>query len=385
MTAEAAGATTRTATVLFTDLAGSTALFSRVGETAADRLRDRHFSCMGAVVELHNGRVVKNTGDGLMVAFDSATDGVRCAAQMQRTAEEERRRRPAEPLEIRVGLSIGEVDARYGDLFGTSVVEASRLCAAATPGEVLAADTVRLMAGSRAGLEFESVGALELKGLPAPLPVSRVRWEPAHREVVRCVLADDAVLIREGIARLLEESGIEVSGQAADPDELRRCVRSVRPDVVITDVRMPPTHDLEGLEVAEEIRREQPGVSVILLSQHLEARYALRLVSGGGRGIGYLLKERVTDLDDFVAAVRRVAAGGAAIDPEVVGGLVSRERARGALPTEELGPLARLAEGKTDDAEARTVLERLPVGDAAREDPVRAALELLAGCAEARL
>ena len=382
MKVDGTGATTRTVTVLFSDLAGSTALFARVGENAAERLRARHFTQMSAVVESHGGRIVKNLGDGLMVAFESATDALRGAARMQSAAADERRRRPGEPLEIRIGLSIGEADARDGDLFGPPVVEASRLCAAAAPGDVLATQTLALMAGGRTGLELEPAGTMELKGLPEPLAVCRVRWEPEHRAVVRCVLADDAVLVREGIARLLEEHGVEVVGQASDSDELRRCASALRPDVVITDVRMPPNHELEGLEAAEEIRRTQPGVGVLLLSQHLEARYALRLVDGGGHGIGYLLKERVTDLEEFVAAVRRVAAGGAAIDPEVVEGLLARARAGGMLAELEqtdLRALAGVAQGQAPSAVSEALLERLGVSAEGRADGVRAALGLLAG------
>jgi serine/threonine-protein kinase len=302
---------------------------------------------------------------------------------MQRAASSERRRPASAGLGVRVGASIGEVEAPDdGDLYGRPVVEASRLCTAAHPGEVLVTDTLRTLCGGRAGVTFETVALMDLKGLPEPVAVSRVLWEPEHRRVLRCVLADDAVLVREGVARLLEEHGVEVVAQASDRDELRRFVTSLRPDIVITDVRMPPTHELEGLQVAEEIRREQPGVGVILLSQHLEARYALRLVQAGGEGIGYLLKERVTDLDEFVAAVHRVAAGGAAIDPEVIQGLLARRRSVQQpieLDATDAGQLAAVAEGRAADEGAEELLGRLGVGDEERGDPVRAALTLLAG------
>ena len=131
---------------------------------------------------------------------------------------------------------------------------------------------------------------------------------------MRVILADDAVLVREGIARLLQEQDLEVAAQLDDARDLVAQVARHRPDVVIVDIRMPPTHTVEGLRAALEVRSRFPEVGVLVLSQYLESRYALRLLSEGGRGVGYLLKERVTDIGAFADAVRRVASGEVVVD-----------------------------------------------------------------------
>jgi DNA-binding NarL/FixJ family response regulator len=143
---------------------------------------------------------------------------------------------------------------------------------------------------------------------------------------VRVVVADDTVLIREGLAALLRESGIDVVAKCADPDELLEAVRVHDPDVAIVDVRMPPTHTDEGLQAARQIRAESPDTGVLILSQYLEVGLAMKLLAESAEGLGYLLKDRVTDLDDFVSALRRVADGGSALDPLVVQQLLLRER-----------------------------------------------------------
>jgi DNA-binding NarL/FixJ family response regulator len=165
---------------------------------------------------------------------------------------------------------------------------------------------------------------------------------------VRVVIAEDSLLLREGLAKLLEAAGFEVVGQANNPDDLLLKVRSYKPDVAIVDVRMPPTQTDEGARAAETIRTEYPEVGVLLLSQIVEARRALRLFSDRPEGFGYLLKDRVLEVDDFVDAVRRVGRGGTAIDPEVVAQLLGRRRESSVLA--ELTPrerevLALMAEG----------------------------------------
>jgi DNA-binding NarL/FixJ family response regulator len=135
---------------------------------------------------------------------------------------------------------------------------------------------------------------------------------------MRVILVDDAPLVREGIARLLAEAGVDVVAQLSDATGLLAAVRAERPDVVITDVRMPPTSTTEGLQAAIELKREHPEVGVLVLSQHVETRHAVDLLTHGRAGVGYLLKERITRPEDLVDAVRRVARGGTAIDPEVV-------------------------------------------------------------------
>ena len=143
---------------------------------------------------------------------------------------------------------------------------------------------------------------------------------------MRVVLADDSVLLREGVARLLEDAGMEVVGQAGDAEDLLRKVRAHEPDLALVDVRMPPTHTDEGLRAAREIRTNHPDTGVLILSQYVEVGLAMQLLAESAEGLGYLLKDRVTDLDAFTSALRRVAAGGSALDPEVVSQLLARER-----------------------------------------------------------
>jgi DNA-binding NarL/FixJ family response regulator len=170
---------------------------------------------------------------------------------------------------------------------------------------------------------------------------------------VRVVLADDSVLLREGIARLLEDAGFEIVGQAGDPDDLMLKVRSYSPDVAIVDIRMPPTHTDEGLRAAREIRERYPATGVLVLSQYVEADYALDLLSESAEGVGYLLKDRVSDVGEFAAAVRRVGEGGSALDPTVVSQLVGRRRKDD--PLADLSPRERevlelMAEGRSNQA-----------------------------------
>jgi DNA-binding NarL/FixJ family response regulator len=143
---------------------------------------------------------------------------------------------------------------------------------------------------------------------------------------VRVAIAEDSVLLREGLARLLDDAGIEVVAQCDDADDLLLKVRSYSPDAAIVDIRLPPTHNDEGLRAALEIREKHPDVAVLVLSQYVELGLALTLLADSAEGVGYLLKDRISDVDEFVAALRRVADGGSALDPIIVSTLVSRHR-----------------------------------------------------------
>jgi DNA-binding NarL/FixJ family response regulator len=170
---------------------------------------------------------------------------------------------------------------------------------------------------------------------------------------MRIVIADDAVLLREGAARLLEEAGHEVVAQAGDADDLLRKVRAHRPDVAIIDVRMPPDNSDDGLRAALAIRNELPEVGILLLSQYVEDRYLGRLLGGGAEGVGYLLKDRVAEVERLAEAVERVAAGGSVLDPEVVVQMLGRARDKGpldALTEREREVLGLMAEGRTNRA-----------------------------------
>ena len=143
---------------------------------------------------------------------------------------------------------------------------------------------------------------------------------------MRVAIAEDSVLLREGLARLLDDAGIDVVAQSGDADDLLLKVRSYSPDVAIVDIRLPPTHNDEGMRAALEIREKHPKVAVLVLSQYVELGLALQLLADSAEGVGYLLKDRISDVDEFVAALRRVADGGSALDPIIVSTLVSRER-----------------------------------------------------------
>jgi DNA-binding NarL/FixJ family response regulator len=186
---------------------------------------------------------------------------------------------------------------------------------------------------------------------------------------MRVVVADDSVLLREGVVRILQEAGFDVVAQAGTADQLMLYVRSHRPEVAVVDIRMPPTFTDEGLRAAQQIRATYPEVAVLVLSQYVETGYALELLAGGAEGVGYLLKERVSDIAEFAAAVRRVGEGGSALDPTVVGRIVNRRRRDD--PLAELTPRERevlelMAEGRSNQG----IAERLVVTERAVEKHV---------------
>jgi DNA-binding NarL/FixJ family response regulator len=182
-----------------------------------------------------------------------------------------------------------------------------------------------------------------------------VHPEPA---TIRVVIAEDGVLLREGLAGLLERFGFQTVAVVGDAEALKTAVAEHAPDLVITDIRMPPTFTDEGLRAAVELRRAHPGLAVVALSQYVQHSYAADLLdSGDGRGVGYLLKDRVVDVEDFIAALRRVAAGGTVVDPQVISQLVRRRRdPLSSLSTRECEVLALIAEGHSNAAIARQLV-----------------------------
>lgn len=200
-----------------------------------------------------------------------------------------------------------------------------------------------------------------------------VREDPTG--AVRLVLADDDVLLREGLATLLGRSGFEVVGQAGDASELLSLVRAFLPDLVIVDIRMPPDHSTEGLDAARVIRKEFPDIGILVLSAHVEVEHAMDLLASGDR-MGYLLKSRVTDVDEFVTAVERIAKGGSVVDPALVQELVGARRADdplAALTPRELEVLELMAEGRSNAG----IAGRLWVAEGTVEKHVRSILTKL--------
>jgi DNA-binding NarL/FixJ family response regulator len=193
---------------------------------------------------------------------------------------------------------------------------------------------------------------------------------------MRVVIGEDQALLREGIARLLEEAGFDVVAQAGDAVDLRRKVGAHKPDIALVDIQMPPTRTDDGLRAAIQIRSTHPDTRVLVLSQYIEERYALDLIGECAEGVGYLLKDRVGDLDEFADAVRRVGEGGSVLDPEVVTRMLSRTRA--ADPVEELSPRERdvlelMAQGRSN----RGIAEALVITESAVEKHVTAIFEKL--------
>jgi DNA-binding NarL/FixJ family response regulator len=192
---------------------------------------------------------------------------------------------------------------------------------------------------------------------------------------LQVVLAEDDVLLREGLASLLERSGVEIVGQAGDAAQLLKLVREKAPALVVVDIRMPPTHTTEGLEAARQIRQEYPQIGILVLSAHTELEYAMELLASG-RGIGYILKSRVTDVDEFIETLQRIAKGGSVVDPALVAELVAarhRDDPLAVLSLREREVLALMAEGRSNAGIAR----RLWVTEGTVEKHVRSILTKL--------
>jgi len=371
-------------TLLFADVEGSTALVQRLGERYAGVL-ELVRSVLRTAVASGGGREVDCRGDELFAGFVRTDDAVSAALAAQRglaTAGWP----DGGQARVRIGIHTGEPSVAEGTYFGVDVHRAARICAAGHGGQILlSADAAGALSEA---VELRDLGEHDLRGLPRPerimqvvapgldidFPALRIEAEPSVNAGpdpvgVRVVLAEDSVLLREGIARLLEDGGFEVVGQSGNADDLLLKVRSYRPDVAIVDIRMPPTHTDEGLRAAKEIREHHPATGVLVLSQYVETGYALELLAESAEGVGYLLKDRVADIDEFRSAVRRVAEGGSALDPTVVSQLVGRRRASDpldALTPREREVLELMAEGRSNAA----IAERMFVTERAVEKHV---------------
>jgi DNA-binding NarL/FixJ family response regulator len=344
-----------TTTIVFTDLAASTDLVHRLGDARAATAMARHLHLLRTEAERCHGRVTKTLGDGVMALFTTAYDGAMAAVAMQQAVDRAARHGETPELGLRIGVHVGDVvDDGDQDVFGAAVVVARRLCDAAAPGQILASDLVRLLVGNRPMVRFIPLDPIALKGIPEPVGATQLDWATLPDDIpLRVIVADDVALIRSGVVRLLTDSGFEVVAEASDFDGLLAAIDRAPPELVVTDIRMPPTQGDEGLRAAAYLKANYPLVGVLILSQHVVASAAANLLDGQTAGIGYLLKERVSELDEFVRTARRVAAGETVIDPLVTKQLLARERAAdplASLTQRERGVLALMAQGLTNQA-----------------------------------
>ena len=341
-----------TTTIVFTDISRSTESLSAMGDDTYAAAFAAHVASLRFEIERRGGRVGKLLGDGVMALFDSCYDAAIASIAMEQAVT--RSTDAAGFGGLRIGVNVGEVIDEGDDIFGRAIVVARRLCDAARPGQILVSDLVRHLVGHRTDVTFVSVGSLELESLDDPIHAAEVVWSPLPEQApLRVIVADDAGLIRAGIVRLLAEGGFAVTADVSDAQALVEAVDADPPDIVITDIRMPPTNTDEGLRAAADIRARHPSVAVLVLSQHIEARAAANLLDGRPAGIGYLLKERVTELGEFLDTLRDVAGGGSVIDPLVAEQLMRRRRhddtvAR--LSEREREVLSLMAQGKSNAA-----------------------------------
>jgi DNA-binding NarL/FixJ family response regulator/class 3 adenylate cyclase len=315
-----------------------------------------------AAVASNAGHEVDAVGDELLAAFSDPERAVRAAFEAQRAI------RDADwpeflRVRVRIGLHTGNPSIGVEGYTGIDLVRTSRIANAGHGGQILASAATFAAVD---GIECRDLGEHRLERLPEPERIYQLLADdlpldfPPLRNTsatvgksIRVTLADDSVLLREGVARLLEESGFEVVAQSGNADDLLRHVGMHKPDVAVVDIRMPPTHTDEGLRAARTIRERFPDTGVLVLSQYVESGYALDLLSESAEGVGYLLKDRVSDVEQFTEAVRRVAEGGSALDPAVVAQLIGRKRADD--PLEQLTPRERevlelMAEGRSNQA-----------------------------------
>jgi DNA-binding NarL/FixJ family response regulator/class 3 adenylate cyclase len=352
---------TGTVTFLFADVEGSTAL-----------QQDPHVDYASAITLLRqllrdaisaNGGVETDAvGDEYVAAFGDARAAVEAAFAAQRALRDTEWPNGAK-VRVRIGLHTGMPSLGDEGYTGVDVVRASRIANAGHGSQiVISRETLERVDG----VPNRHLGEHRLEGLRNPESIHQLLADDLPRDFpplrktismlgagISVVLADDTILLREGIARLLTDAGFEVVGQSDNADDLLRHVGMHSPSVAVIDIRMPPTHTDEGLRAAAEIRDRFPGTGVLVLSQYVEAAYAMDLFATTTRGIGYLLKDRVADIDDFAEAVRRVAEGGSALDPAVVSELFGRSRDRD--PLEQLTPRERevlelMAEGRSNQA-----------------------------------
>jgi DNA-binding NarL/FixJ family response regulator len=372
-----------TVTVLFADVEGSTAMLERLGQARWLRALADYEALLNDAIARHGGTLVKAIGDGHLLSFAGARPALRCAVDVQRALPLE----SAPDLRVRMGMHTGEPAVTEDDLHGRTVVKAARIAGLAKGGEILVSGIVRELAQADEDLEdeiwFDDGREVELRGLRGKHLVLAAEWDRDGGGAVRVVIADDSALVRDGVAAVLRESGVHVVACVGDGEALYREVERHRPDVALVDIRMPPTGTTEGLVAAAHIGREYPQVGVLVLSQYLELSYALDLVEQREARRGYLLKDRISEIETLLDAVRRIAHGGCVVDPAIVEGLVERSaRLVDALTDRQREILQLVAQGLSNDAiaarlsedldvvctEIETIFEKLGLPDECEED-----------------
>jgi DNA-binding NarL/FixJ family response regulator/class 3 adenylate cyclase len=363
--------TRREITFLFTDLQNSTGLVRELGDRFQEVLSDSR-TILRSAVDAAGGRSVDCRADEFFAVFDDPRQAVVAALAAQWALIGHEWPNGAD-VRVRMGLHTGTAASdEQRDFVGLEVHRAARIAAAGHGGQILVSEKTATLADAPVrdlglyeldGLpEAERVFQLIDDGLPSEFAPLRCRRRCDGRRI-RVALADDSVLVREGIARLLEEADIEVVAQAGRPDDLLEEVERHEPDVAVVDIRMPPSGRDEGVRAAREIRRRFPGVGVILLSQLLEPAYAVELIADDAVGVGYLQKDRVADLAEFTGAIARVAEGGSALDPALVAELIPT--ATNGFSKRDREVLALIAQGRSNEAISERLF--LPAGVAERE------------------
>ena len=362
-----------TITFLFTDIEGSTRLLKRLGGDYYTFLLAEHHDLFRALFVEHAGREVDTQGDAFFVVFRRAKDAVATALAAQRAVAAHSWPQHVD-LRVRMGMHTGEPARAAERYIGLGVHRAARICSVAHGGQILLSHATYAVVADEMlpDLRFRDLGEHTLKDLdrperlyqlvvpdlPSDFPPLRGTGATLPDEATasageRVVVADDSVLLREGLVRLLRDAGFAVVGTAANADELLQKVAELRPSIAITDIRMPPTQTDEGLVAAHEIRRLYPEMSVLVLSQYIEPGYATRLLEEYPERMGYLLKDRVSHIAVLADAIRRIDRGECVIDPTIVSQLMSRRRRGGAvaaLTDDERELLALIAEGHSNES-----------------------------------
>jgi DNA-binding NarL/FixJ family response regulator/class 3 adenylate cyclase len=352
---------TGTVTFFFADVEKSTALQQNSGVDYAAAIAHLRRLLRDAV-SAHGGAEADAVGDEYVAAFADPVAGTEAALAAQRALRDADWPRGA-TVRVRMGLHIGSPKLGDEGYTGIDVVRASRIANAAHGGQIVVSSE---MLSTLDGVESRDLGEHRLEGLERPERIHQLLVDDLPRDFpplrntismlgagVSVVLADDTVLLREGIARLLTDAGFDVVAQAGDAEGLLRYVAMHSPTVAIIDIRMPPTHTDEGLRAAAEIRERFPNTGVLVLSQYVEAGFAMGLFATITRGVGYLLKDRVADFDGFASSVRRIAEGGSVLDPAVVAELFGRRRKDdpvSSLTPREREVLELMAEGRSNQA-----------------------------------